>query len=199
MDKATIGAYDEHAAAYAADWLGQPADVELEQLVGQYFRSGPTADIGCGAGRDTAWLAGQGYPVTGYDASRGLLAEARSRYPAIDFRQGTLPDLNGIGDGSFANVLCETVIMHLGPGEREQAVARLLAILQPGGTLYLSWRVTPGSDRRDERGRLYARFPAAEILSAMAGAQILHDAESDSAASGKLVRRIIARTAPLPG
>ncbi len=39
---------------------------------------------------------------------------------------------------------CETVIMHLESNAIMPAVEQLLAILIPGGTLYLSWRVTGG-------------------------------------------------------
>ncbi len=138
MDRSTIAAYDEHAAEYAEDWLSQPADADLHSLVRQYFRPGLTADIGCGAGRDTAWLAANAFPSIGYDASDGLLEEARRRHPEIDFRSAALPELAGIEDGTFTNVFCETVLMHLGPALRAQSVTRLLSILQPGGTLYLS-------------------------------------------------------------
>ena len=31
-----------------------------------------------------------------------------------------------------------------------------MAVLRPGGCLYLSWRVTAGADQRDAHGRLYA-------------------------------------------
>ena len=193
MDDATITAYDEHAAEYAADWLAQPPDDVLHALVREFFGPGPTADVGCGAGRDTAWLTEEGYEAVGFDASDGLLQQARLRFPSTEFAVAALPALAGVASGRFANVLCETVIMHLGPGERAASVARLLDILRPGGTLYLSWRVTPDDGQRDERGRLYAGFPAAEVMTALGDAQILHDSESDSESSGKLVHRVVAR------
>jgi hypothetical protein len=39
----------------------------------------------------------------------------------------------------------------------EPSVQRLIAILKPGGTLYLSWRVIQ-SNQRDQHGRLYTAF-----------------------------------------
>ena len=62
----------------------------------------------------------------------------------------------------------------------------------PGGTLYLTWRVTKNSDRRDEHGRFYAVFDPALVSRAMGSADILLDEERDSGSSGKLVRRVIA-------
>ena len=95
MDTQTLAAYDRMAAAYAADWHTQPAASDMHALLLGHFRPGPTADIGCGSGRDTAWLAEQGFAVTGFDASEGLLTEARQRYPDLDFRHAALPDLTG--------------------------------------------------------------------------------------------------------
>ena len=60
MDRATIGAYDAGAAGFAKDWHDQPAPVDLHALVKRYFRSGRTADIGCGSGREVAFLAARG-------------------------------------------------------------------------------------------------------------------------------------------
>jgi SAM-dependent methyltransferase len=192
-DPWTLLAYDADARAYADDWHDQPAPVDLHAVVREFFAPGPTADIGCGSGRDTAWLSANGYPAVGYDASTGLLGEARRRYPELSFGEAELPDLDGIDSGALANVLCETVIMHLPAVDVAPSVRRMLALLRPGGTLYLSWRVTPGQSRRDENGRLYASFDASVVRDALAGATILHDQESVSESSAKVIHRVIAR------
>ncbi|KJC36690.1 SAM-dependent methyltransferase, partial [Bradyrhizobium sp. LTSP849] len=142
MDDTTLSAYNRDAKAFADDWAAQPAPIDMHNVVDRFFIPGPTADVGCGSGRDAAWLGARGYPTVGFDASEGLLAEARSRHPQIEFKRAVLPALDGIPEASFTNVLCETVIMHLEPEAIAPAVARLLAILVPGGVLYLSWRVT---------------------------------------------------------
>ena len=195
MDTKTLSAYDQHAAAFARDWHEQPPAIDLHALIRSYFRPGRTADIGCGSGRDTAWLSAHGYPAVGYEPSTGLLAEAAQRYPAAEFHAAALPELAGAPDGSFANVLCETVIMHLAAECIQPSVRKLLDILEPGGTLYLSWRVTEGSDRRDDHGRLYAAFDPRLVLDALADAAVLLDQQVASASSGKTIRRIIARKA----
>jgi SAM-dependent methyltransferase len=117
----------------------------------------------------------------------------RGRHPEVHFSTAILPGLDGIAESSFANVLCETVIMHLDPEAITPAVERLLAILVPGGILYLSWRVTEGTDRRDEHGRLYAAFDPERVLRALTATQVLLDEQVGSVSSGKLIRRIVAR------
>ena len=193
MDNATLAVYDRSARSFADEWEAQPPPSDLHAVVRRFFTTGPTADIGCGSGRDAAWLNNNGYPTIGFDASEGLLAEARRRHPGTTFRDAALPRLEGIPAASFSNVLCETVIMHLDPGTVPLAVERLLDILVPGGTLYLSWRVTEGADRRDEHGRLYAAFEPQRLLRVLTPTGILLDEQGGSISSGKLIRRIVTR------
>ncbi|MFN5715143.1 MAG: class I SAM-dependent methyltransferase, partial [Bradyrhizobium sp.] len=157
------------------------------------IKGGATADIGCGSGREVAWLNANGFPAEGFDASEGLLAEARARYPALRFARAELPELSGIAACSFDNVLCETVIMHLDHALIAPSVRRMLELVKPGGVLYLSWRVTEGDDARDAHGRLYAAFDAALVRTELAAAELLLDTEVVSASSGKVIHRVIAR------
>jgi SAM-dependent methyltransferase len=193
MDRSTIAAYDGGSAAYAEDWHSQPPPEDLHRLIRKFFRPGITVDIGCGSGREVAWLEANGFPAIGYDASAGLLAEARARYPHLKFEAAALPELAGIADEAFENVLCETVIMHLAAGAIAPSVRRLAAILKPGGILYLSWRVTATADERDRHGRLYAAFDKTLVVEQLAGATILLDEAAISASSGKHIHRIVAR------
>jgi SAM-dependent methyltransferase len=193
MDTTTLNAYNKHCGAFAKEWDEQPAPTDLRAVVRQYFRPGLTADVGCGSGRDAAWLSENGYPAIGFDPSEGLLKEARQRHPGVRFQRGALPDLAGAADGSFVNVLCETVIMHLDAEIIAPSVRRLTALLETGGILYLSWRVTEGADRRDEHGRLYAAFDSSLVVLALSTARIVLDEEKLSASSGKTVHRIVAQ------
>jgi SAM-dependent methyltransferase len=194
MDRPTLAAYDHDAAAFAQDWHEQPAPTDLHDIVKRFFvNGGMTADIGCGSGREVAWLNDHGFAAKGFDASEGLLAEARRRYPKLDFAHGELPDLRGIATNAYDNVLCETVIMHLDRAQIAPSVRRLLDIVKPGGIFYLSWRVTAGDDIRDQHQRLYAAFDASLVLAELAGSTMLLDEEVVSASSGKTIHRIVVR------
>ena len=193
MDARTLAAYDAAAATYAADWNGQPAPADMHALLREHFRPGPTIDVGCGAGRDTAWLAANGFEARGVDASEGLLREARAAHPGLRFELAALPGLAGVERGAFENVLCETVLMHLPASQVAAATRSLAALLRAGGTLYLSWRVTRGDSLRDPAGRLYAAFDAGLVREALAGFAVLVDREDESASSGKRVHRLVVR------
>lgn len=190
----TLAAYDADAAAFAKEWHEQPAPSDLHEIVARFFiRSGISADIGCGSGREVAWLNANGFPAVGFDASEGLLAEARSRYPDFGFANVELPDLAGIPANAYDNVLCETVIMHIDHARIAPSVRRLFDIVKPCGVLCLSWRVTADSDLRDARGRLYAAFDASLVLSELMAATTLLDEEVVSASSGKKIHRLLVK------
>src|SRR3954470_5079114 len=192
MDRKTLAAYDHDAAAFAKDWHEQPAPRDLQEIVERFFvRGGISADIGCGSGREVAWLNANGFPAVGFDASEGLLKESCQRYPGFKFRHAELPDLRGVG--TFDNVLCETVIMHLDRKQIAASVRRLLEIVKPSGILYLSWRVTDGADQRDEQGRLYAAFDPAVVLAELKDTTVLLDEEAVSASSGKKIHRMVVK------
>jgi SAM-dependent methyltransferase len=196
LDRPTLAAYDRDAAAFARDWHEQPAPHDLHAIVKRFFiAGGTTADIGCGSGREVAWLNANGFPAKGFDGSEGLLAEARARYPGFDFAYAELPGLHGIASDSFDNLLCETVIMHLASEQIAQAVRRMLDIVKPGGIFYLSWRVTEGADQRDSHDRLYAAFDSSLVKAELPGTTMLLDEEVVSASSGKIVHRLVVRKA----
>jgi SAM-dependent methyltransferase len=192
MDRTTLAAYDADPRAYVTRWLGEPAPTRLQALMLKHFTHGATADIGSGSGQLTAWLATRGFAAVGFDASEGLLAQARARHPQIEFRQAALPELHGVASASFDNVLCKTVIMHLPRDEIAPAVRRLAALLKPGGVLLLNWRITRLADERDAQGRLYSAFDSGLVRGALSGLTLLLD-EEDQRPSGKAYHTVIAR------
>ena len=102
-----------------------------------------------------------------------------------------MPKLKGIAADAYDNVLCETVIMHLGCAQIGPAVRRLLDIVKPSGILYLSWRVTDECDIRDDNGRLYAAFDTALVRAELPDGTPFLDEEVVSASSGKKIHRLV--------
>jgi SAM-dependent methyltransferase len=200
MDRSTLAAYDNDAAAFAKDWHEQPAPHDLHEIVTRFFiKGGPSADIGCGSGREVAWLNANGFPAAGFDASEGLLTEARRRYPDFTFARAELPDLGNIAASTYDNVLCETVIMHLDRALIAPSVRRMLDIVKPGGVFYLSWRVTEVADSRDPKGRLYAAFDAPLVRAELKAVTSLLDEEVVSASSAKKIHRVVVKKPSLRG
>lgn len=199
-DEQTLGVYDSRAAQYADQWLGQDSPGEIYEVVQKYFRPHSTcADIGSGSGRDVAWLHDHGWSATGFDASTGLLSEARKRFPGLPFRQATLPKLAEIPKETFEHVTCETVLMHLPANEHIESLKNLLRILRPGGVLHLAWRL-PFADgsARDSDGRLYQDVDteALKEFCLRHGAEILEERTFASQSSGRQISHLVIRKAP---
>ena len=157
MDERSIRFYDQITGDIAARYRSiDPSLLPYLTMAANFFYAGqPTADIGCGVGRDAAWLQGQGFPVVGYDASSGMLEQARSAYPGLEVRQATLPDLAVIPDESYANVQCAATLMHVHRESIITAVLNLARILRPRGRLLLSFRASRSAGEREPDGRLF--------------------------------------------
>lgn len=192
-DLQTEAAYEANAVRYNEDWRNQPPPDDMYALLVRHFvPGGRTIDVGCGNGRDAAWLAQQGFDVVGYDSSPALVELARQSFPSVTFHLGHLPGLEGV-TARFDNVVCETVLMHLPADDVPQAAARLWALVRPGGVLYVSWRVTEGDDLRHADGRLYSAFSPDVVRAALHGGVVLHEEDVTSASSGKRVCRLVVR------
>ena len=194
MDKTTLDVYDFAAPAFVQRWLAEEEPADVYALLRKFFRPGLTADIGSGSGRDAAWLTANGFQTVGYDLSDGLLANARARFPHIEFKKAALPELNGIPARHFDNVCCETVLMHLPREEIALAVARMLEILKPGGVIYMSFRITENADHREKDGRLFTAYVGDHVRRALAGQTILFDGTVERR-PGVMLQRLIARVA----
>ncbi|RRR72277.1 MAG: methyltransferase domain-containing protein [Candidatus Viridilinea halotolerans] len=180
MDTTTLTTYDQQAATFAAAQRGKTPEA-LQRLILAYFRPGaPTADIGCGSGRDTAWLVANGFPAVGYDGSTGMLSEAQRAFPALTFQHATLPDLATIPPGQYQNVLCSAVIMHLPAASIPSAIANLARIMAPAGRLLLTYRASAAEGAREADGRLYSPITSAELAAycKTTGLQVQHQASS---------------------
>ena len=165
MDKSTIQVYDQNAKAIA-DLHETLIPHALHELILQFFEPhAKTLDIGCGSGRDTAWLAHRGFDVIGMDASIGMLAEARKRHPNIMFLQEALPNLCGIENRSYTNILCSAVLMHLVRTSLPVAAFNLMRILKPEGHLLISFRNTRQADGRED-GKWYESLTPEEVITA---------------------------------
>jgi SAM-dependent methyltransferase len=150
-------AYDTVAASYASlvperfeqDSVGRA-------LLGAFAESvdaggGPVADVGCGPGHVTAYLASLGLDAFGVDLSPGQVAIAREAYPSLRFEVGSMTGLD-LADGSLAGIVAWWSIVHTPPDELPAVFAEFERTLAPGG------HVVIGFHAGDERRRLESAY-----------------------------------------
>lgn len=92
-------------------------------------------DVACGTGRHTVAMHARGADVRGIDPSPAMLAVARAKAPAIDFREGRA-DAIPEPDASFDIVLCALLMEHL--ADVAPALAEMRRVLVLGGALVVS-------------------------------------------------------------
>jgi ubiquinone/menaquinone biosynthesis C-methylase UbiE len=142
---ATRRSYDAVAGAYAdslRDELdGKPLDrALLAALIEQTPSGAAVADLGCGPGHVTGWLAAHGASAVGIDLSAGMIEVARREQPGTEFRVGDLLSLPA-ADGEFGALVAFYSIIHLAPGELPGALAEMHRVLRPGGLALLAFHV----------------------------------------------------------
>ena len=144
--------YDAVAENYAAE-LGdelsyKPLDrALLTCLLEQTGQGTPIADVGCGPGHVSAWLASQGGTVVGIDLSAGMVAVGRRIYPAVEFREGDFLDLPA-ADAEFGAVVALYSIIHLEPGELDGALREFHRVLRSSGLVFVAFHI--GSEVRHQ-------------------------------------------------
>lgn len=113
--------------------------VVLEEPVVQAWVPDPSglrvADVGCGTGRHTVWLAQQGASVDAYDFSAGMMAKALEKLGDLNVRlhEHTLPDPLPVADSAFDLVLFALVADHI--ADLEAAFHELYRVTRPGGQI----------------------------------------------------------------
>jgi len=156
-DDRVAASYDAVAQRYA-DEIGdelkdKPVDRAWLNLVVELAGGGIVADVGCGPGHVTDYLAEQGARVIGIDVSPGMVAVASSRYQGKDFEIGSLLALPA-GDAAWSGAVCAYSIIHLEAGQRPAAFAELARVIAPGGWLLLSFHIDDDAHAVGEVERL---------------------------------------------
>jgi ubiquinone/menaquinone biosynthesis C-methylase UbiE len=137
--------YDTVAGKYADGFRDELAHKPLDRallsaLVEQTEVGAPVADLGCGPGHVSAWLAAHGVTAVGIDLSPEMVALGRKDHPEVEFRAGDLLDLPA-EDGEFGAAVAFYSIIHLRPAELRRAFEEMHRVLRPRGIALVSFHV----------------------------------------------------------
>jgi len=116
------------------------------------FAPTSVVDAGCGTGRVGRELARRGLDVVGVDLDAEMLATARLKAPAVDWRLADLGTVD-LGRSFDAVVMAGNVMIFLAPGSEPAVVRNMARHLKPGGLLIAGFQLVPGQlavERYDE-------------------------------------------------
>lgn len=169
--------YDQIASDYSStinelvsdSWIGKFEQNLLDDFL-SFFKSvvPRILDIGCGNGKDTAYLMQKGANVIGVDYSKGMLEEARNHVAKGVFIQMDMRNLqspNEVFDGVWAN----GCIYHVPKNSLTTVLKEILRVLNPSGVLSFNFKLGIGEKLEDaprsfQRGpRFYAYYKKSEM------------------------------------
>lgn len=146
---ATRAAYDDIAELYtefAANQLAaSPLDRAMLDAFAELVGDGTVADVGCGNGRVTAYLADKGIDISGIDLSPRMISLARRRHPGLLFREDSMEGLD-LEHRSLRGVLAWFSLIHLPPVRLPSVIAEFHRVLEPGGHALLAFQTADTPD-----------------------------------------------------
>jgi SAM-dependent methyltransferase len=131
-------AYDRWAAEYDTDRnRTRDLDAQVTRDVLAALRPASILELGCGTGKNTAFLAGLGAPVQALDFSAAMLARAEARgLPGVTFTVADLTAPWPRADASADLIVGNLVLEHI--ADLGHIFAEAARCLLPGGTLFIS-------------------------------------------------------------
>lgn len=131
-------AYDHWAASYDADRnVTRDLDAQVLRRAPLAVAGRDVLELGCGTGKNTAWLAEHARSVVALDFSAGMLARARERLgdSRVRFVRHDVREPWPVPDASVDVVIGNLVLEHV--GDLAPIYAEATRVLRPRGQLWL--------------------------------------------------------------
>jgi len=156
MDEGTLRYYDENAATLAG-WYRETDVAHLHEILRRWLQPGQRVfEIGCGCGRDAAFMADLGCDVLATDASKGMLSAVPKDWSRIaSYRQAAFPlrpDDPLLGR-RFDAVVAIATMMHVPDGDLLAFLSQVRTLLTDRGVFICS--VCPTHPCANDDPRLY--------------------------------------------
>jgi SAM-dependent methyltransferase len=176
-------AYDAVARAYhdrlGNELAGKPLDRALLEAFTELAGAGTIADLGCGPGHVTLFLAARRARVIGIDISPGMISVAREHAPALAFAVGSMLLLPA-ADRAWSGVIRLYSIIHLTAGDRARACREFARTVRPGGWLLVAFHIDSPDFAAGQVNHLTTWFGKAVELDGyfLEPAGVVHDVEA---------------------
>ncbi len=158
IDPATYEFYQSQAPFYTSS----AAQGQSRHLAGFLARLKPGAkvlELGCGAGRDSAYMAQHGFEIDPTDGIPAMVAKANERH-TVGARLMQFDELDA--QAAYDAVWAHACLLHCPRAQLPGILRRIHIALHPAGLHYASFKLGDG-EGRDLLGRLH-NFPSADWL-----------------------------------
>lgn len=129
--------------------------------------AGPVLDVGCGPGHLTAYLNEIGVATRGVDLVPEFVANARSRWPTLQFEVGSMLHLD-LPTSSLDGVLAWYSLIHCEPADLAPVLAQFASAIRPGGVLVVGFFVGDRVEPFAHKVTTAYRWPMDEMSEALA-------------------------------
>ncbi len=134
--------YDTNAVKITREYENVPGSRFLAQIIDEIPKEGKVLDLGCGSGRDAAYLYSLGFDVYGLDGSEAMLEEAKKLHEELTDRLffQVLPGHIPFEDESLDAVVSIACLMHFDPDKIRRICLEMFRVLKQGGKALASIR-----------------------------------------------------------
>jgi 2-polyprenyl-3-methyl-5-hydroxy-6-metoxy-1,4-benzoquinol methylase len=169
MNQTTLKYYQKNGKNIAERY--ESADVsDLHRVLNASFKSPATLlELGCGSGRDAAFMTKQGFTVTAVDGSATMIESAVNHHPELSGCLHTLQLPEELSDrfGKFDGVFSIAALMHFSQPQIETIIKQVNALLIAKGRFFFSVPIQRDDIKNDEfdaKGRRFTAMTEAQWL-----------------------------------
>ena len=156
-------AYNEWSASYDSDGnLTRDLDQQVTRDVLANLHFNSILEVGCGTGKNTAFLVQIGTSVHSLDFSQGMIEKAKEKVPAINVRF-SIADITKkwpCNDGEFDLIVCNLVLEHV--EDLSFIFSEAARVLQHQGRFFVN-ELHPFKQYEGKKARFYREDETIEV------------------------------------
>ncbi len=165
----TLSYYENNAKHLSQRYESAKVDNIHSLLLNTFSTKSYLLDIGCGSGRDAAFMHQNAYDVLAIDGSREMITEAKRCHPELADRLEVIkiPDEFHFESFSFDGVYSIATLMHLDKDSIDRTIEKIAMTLKPGGKFFFSVSIQRNDINdhgEDEKGRYFTTMSEPEWI-----------------------------------
>ena len=161
-DEATLAWYEREAPSYTASGT-QGQSRHLDGFLARLAPGAQILELGCGGGRDAAYMLEKGFVVDATDGTAAMVRKARERHD-VDARQMRFDELDAVA--AYDAVWAHASLLHLPRAALPPALGAIRKALRPAGLHFANYKLgdeAHPNEGRDMLGR-WTNLPSPEWL-----------------------------------